>query len=274
MPIQRDAVSGGYYVQKQVLSCGTLIAWSHSRRFATALTLVRSFSNKRILDYGSGDGTFLALAMMADSPPSAAVGAELLDTMIDDCRARYSSEPRLSFVRVASLDSPEHANRYDAVFCMEVLEHVFDWEPELARMSRLLTPGGTLVVSVPVETGVPVLVKQVVRTIAGWRKIGHYPGTTSYSWSELVSAVFAGRTQHVKRPVFDFGGGPAHDHKGFNWRVLHERLKQQFDVTDVVASPYSWLGPRLATQVWFIAHLRDAAGESSPSGRHRGAGPL
>ena len=33
------------------------------------------------------------------------------------------------------------------------------------------------------------------------------------------------------RPVFDFGGGPAHDHKGFNWRVLHERLKQQFDVT-------------------------------------------
>ena len=64
---------------------------------------------------------------------------------------------------------------------MEVLEHVFDWEPELARMSRLLEPGGTLVVSVPVKTGVPVLVKQVVRTIAGWRKIGHYPGTTGTS---------------------------------------------------------------------------------------------
>ena len=82
----------------------------------------------------------------------------------------------MSFVQVTSLDTPEHASRYDAVFCMEVLEHVFDWEPELARMSRLLAPGGTLVVSVPVETGVPVLVKQIVRTIAGWRKIGHYPG--------------------------------------------------------------------------------------------------
>jgi SAM-dependent methyltransferase len=257
----RDAVSGGHYAQKQILSRDKLVAWSHARRFATALTLARSFSGKRILDYGSGDGTFLALAMMADAPPAAAVGGELLDSVIDDCRARYSAEPRMSFVQVTSLDSPEHAGGYDAVFCMEVLEHVFDWEPELARMSRLLAPGGALVVSVPVETGVPVLVKQVVRTIAGWRKIGHYPGTTSYSWSELASAVFAGRAQHVERPVFNFGGGPAHDHKGFNWRVLHARLSQQFDVMRIVASPFSWLGPGLATQVWFIARHREAGAQ-------------
>jgi SAM-dependent methyltransferase len=268
----RDAVSGGHYAQKQILSRDKLVAWSHARRFATALTLARAFSGKRILDYGSGDGTFLALAMMAGSPPAAAVGAELLDEVIEDCRARYSAEPRMSFVQVKSLDGPEHANFYDAVFCMEVLEHVFDWEPELGRMSRLLAPGGTLVVSVPVETGIPVVVKQVVRTIAGWRKIGHYPGTTSYSWSELASAVFAGRTQHVTRPVFEFGGGPAHDHKGFNWRVLHERLKQQFDVTRVVASPFSWLGPGLATQVWFIARHRAPADGGDVRG-HRSEAP-
>ncbi len=193
----RDAVSGGHYAQKQILSRDKLVAWSHARRFATALTIAREFAGKRILDFGSGDGTFLALAMMADSPPAAAVGAELLDDVIEDCRARYRAEPRMSFVQVASLDGPEHAKRYDAVFCMEVLEHVFDWEPELARMARLLTPGGTLVVSVPVETGLPVLVKQIVRTVAGWRKIGHYPGTTAYTWSELAAAVFAGSTQHV-----------------------------------------------------------------------------
>ena len=267
----RDAVSGGHYAQKQILSRDKIVAWSHGRRFATALKLVRSFSGKRILDYGSGDGTFLALAMMADTPPAAAVGAELLESVIDDCRSRYREEPRMSFVQVRSLDSPDHAQRYDAVFCMEVLEHVFDWEPELARMSRLLSRGGTLVVSVPVETGVPVLVKQVVRTIAGWRKIGHYPGTTPYSWGELASAVFAGRTQHVERPVFDFGGGPSHDHKGFNWRVLRDRLERDFTVDRIVASPYSWLGPGLATQVWFVARLRDRAG-GLESGRGLRAG--
>ena len=274
----RDAVSGGHYAQKQILSRDKLVAWSHARRFATALTIAREFAGKRILDFGSGDGTFLALAMMADSPPAAAIGAELLDDVVEDCRARYRAEPRMRFVQVASLDGPEHAKRYDAVFCMEVLEHVFDWEPELARMARLLTPGGTLVVSVPVETGVPVLVKQIVRTVAGWRKIGHYPGTTAYTWSELTAAVFAGPTQHVQRPVFDFGGGPCHDHKGFNWRVLHERLSRQFDVTRVVASPFSWLGPGLATQVWFIcrrreARLREPAGGDASSARYGEAGP-
>jgi SAM-dependent methyltransferase len=207
--------------------------------------------------------------MMGESPPFEAVGAELLDTVIADCRARYSAEPRLKFVQVQTLDSLDHEKRYDAVFCMEVLEHVFDWEPELARMSRLLAPGGTLVVSVPVETGVPVLVKQVVRTVAGWRKVGHYPGTTAYSWTELAAAVFAGRAQHVKRPVFDFGGGPAHDHKGFNWRVLHGRLERQFEITRIVASPFGWLGPGLATQVWFVARLR---GASTSVVRSRAAG--
>jgi SAM-dependent methyltransferase len=267
----RDAVSGGHYAQKQILSRDKLVAWSHARRFATALKLASRFSNKRILDYGSGDGTFLALAMMAGSPPAAAVGAELLDSVIDDCRVRYSAEPRMTFVQVKTLDTPAHASRYDAVFCMEVLEHVFDWEPELARMSRLLAPGGTLVVSVPVETGVPVVLKQIVRTVAGWRKIGHYPGTTSYSWGELASAVFAGRAQHVTRPVFDFGGGPAHDHKGFNWRVLHDRLTKQFDITNVLASPFSWLGPGLATQVWFVGRLRERAHGNGSSAGYGGA---
>jgi SAM-dependent methyltransferase len=162
----------------------------------------------------------------------------------------------MSFVQVASLDTPAHMKRYDAVFCMEVLEHVFDWEPELARMSRLLAPGGSLIISVPVETGLPVLVKQTARTVAGWRRIGHYPGTTPYTWRELASAVFAGRRQHVKRPVFDFGGGPAHDHKGFNWRVLRDRLEQQFTITDIVASPFGWLGPGFATQVCFVCQHR------------------
>lgn len=257
MPDLRNAIARGTYARHQICSPDVLTAWSHTRRFSTALSLARDFGGKRILDYGCGDGTFLALAMMADAPPAAAVGVELLDNVVEDCRVRYGAEPRMSFVQVASLDAAEHMRQYDAVFCMEVLEHVFDWEPELARMSGLLAPGGTLVVSVPVETGIPVVVKQVIRAIAGWRKIGHYPGTTSYSWRELASAVCAGRTQHIRRPVFNFGSGPSHDHKGFNWRVLRERLKQQFVVTRVVASPFSLLGPSLATQVWFVCRLRE-----------------
>ena len=277
MPGLREAVARGRIARHQIGSPDALMAWSHTRRFDTALSLARGFAGKRILDYGCGDGTFLALTMMNDAAPASAVGAELLVHIVDECRQRFRREPRMRFVQIASLDSPEHITGYDAVFCMEVLEHVFDWEPELARLSRVLAPGGTLVISVPVETGVPVVIKQIVRTIAGWRKIGYYPGTTPYTWRELVSAVFAGRTQHIERRVLDFGDGPCRDHKGFNWRVLLERLRKQFDVARVVASPFSWLGPGLATQVWFICRvretrLREPAGEDAASARCGEAG--
>jgi SAM-dependent methyltransferase len=253
-----NAISAGHYAQKQIFSRDKLVAWSHSRRFRTGLALVREFRGKRVLDFGSGDGTFLALAMMSADAPAVATGAELTHEVVDDCRRRYREEPRLRFLRVPDLDTPEHARAYDAVFCMEVLEHVVDWNPVIGQMARLLAPGGKLIVSVPVETGVPVLVKQTVRCIAGWRKVGHYPGTTSYSWPELLSAVAAGNRQHVVRPVFDMGAGPAHDHKGFNWRVLRDRLNRDFVVEQVLASPFSWLGPGLATQVWFICRLRQS----------------
>jgi ubiquinone/menaquinone biosynthesis C-methylase UbiE len=259
VPDLRDAVSRGRHAQKQILSRSKLVAWSHGRRFATALALAREFGGKRILDYGCGDGTFLALAMMGASPPSTAVGADVIDNLVEDCQRRYSIEPRMSFVHVDALDHPKHARQYDAVFCMEVLEHVIDWDPELARLSRLLAAGGTLVVTVPVEIGLPVVAKQIVRKIAGWRKIGHYPGTTPYSWSELTRAVFAGRAHRVARPVVDVGSGPSYDHKGFNWRVLRERLERQFIVTRTLASPFSVLGPGLATQVWFVCRLRGVA---------------
>jgi SAM-dependent methyltransferase len=252
----RSAISTGHYARKQLFSNDKLVAWSHARRFSTGIALAREFRGKRVLDFGSGDGTFLALAMMNDAAPAAATGAEITREVVEDCRRRYRGEPRLTFVQVGELDARDQAGAYDAVFCMEVLEHVVDWEPELARMARLLAPGGKLIVSVPVETGMPVLVKQTVRRIAGWRGVGHYPGTSAYSWPELLSSVFAGERQHVVRPVFDTGSGPSHDHKGFNWMVLRERLRRQFVLERVVASPFSWLGPGLATQVWFVCGAR------------------
>ncbi len=256
MPDLRSAIESGHYARKQIFSRDRLVSWSHGRRFEMAVSMAAAFTGKRILDYGCGDGTFLAMTLLGDKAPVLAVGAEISAEIVDDCRDRYRDEPRLRFVRVADLSAAEHAGRYDAVFCMEVFEHVVDWEPELARIERLLVRGGALVVSVPVETGLPLLVKQTVRRIAGWRGIGHYPGTTSYTLRELTASVFAGDTQHIQRPVFSNGGALFHDHKGFNWMVLKERLARQFDLERVLASPFSSFGPRLATQAWFVLRRR------------------
>ena len=262
----QTAIGSGHYARHQLFSRARLVAWSHRRRFDAAVALARQFAGKRVLDYGSGDGTFLALTMLTDHAPAVGVGAELARETINDCRLRYRSEPRLQFVQVSDLDSRDHRRRYDAVFCMEVFEHVVDWEPALARLSEVLAPGGTLIISVPVEIGLPLIVKQLVRRIAGWQKIGHYPGTSSYSPREMVRSLFAGAAQHIPRPVFDFGDRPFHDHKGFNWMVLKNRLERDYIIERVLASPFSWLGPHLATQAWLIARLRHSDASARTAG--------
>ena len=78
------------------------------------------------------------------------------------------------------------------------------------------------------ETGLPLLVKQAARRIAGWRGIGDYPGTSPYSWREYCTSVFAGSRPHLVRPVYG-ERMPFHDHKGFNWMALRDRLARRFD---------------------------------------------
>ena len=144
---------------------------------------------------------------------------------------------------------------------MEVLEHVVAVDAVVDRLACVLARDGTLLVSVPVETGVPLLLKQMARRVAGWRGIGDYPGTSPYTIREYLASVFAGSTPHIARPIYDADGAmPFHDHKGFNWRALRDRLARCFVVDDVVASPLPLFGPRLATQVWFVARKKPAKG--------------
>lgn len=248
------ALRDGHYAAKQIFCKDRLIAWSHRRRFEAGLQMAERFAGRNLLDYGCGDGTFLALLFEEPRRPARAVGVELDDDQVGDCRRRLGGRAGLSFDRIDALDQPAHHHRYDGVVCMEVLEHVVDLAVVVERLWRTLKSDGTLIVSVPVETGVPLMLKQAVRRVAGWRGIGDYPGTSAYSWAELAASVFAGSAPHMRRPVYGQSGPmPFHDHKGFNWMALRDRLAERFIIERVVASPLAWLGPRLATQVWFVA---------------------
>lgn len=251
------AVWAGHYAQKQIHSRARLIAWSHQRRFETALALARAFAGQRVLDYGCGDGTFLGLLMGQAAVPACAVGAEIHQHVIDDCKRRFADQQALRFVHLDELRGPRVESAFDAIVCMEVLEHVVETTSLFEDFEHLLAPGGTLIVSVPIETGFPLVPKQIVRCLAGWRGVGHYPGTTGYTARELVTSLLAGSTQHIPRPVLvGEDGTHFHDHKGFNWKVLRAALAARFDLVRTLTSPVSWFGPQLSTQIWFIARRK------------------
>jgi SAM-dependent methyltransferase len=259
-PTESDPLRSGEYARKQLFGRG-LIGWSHGRRFATARRVVQPFAGATLLDYGCGDGTFLAL--VHDIFPSS-VGAEIDHVLVDGARERFGAMDGLRFIhtdQVAALPD----GGFGVVTCMEVLEHCTPDAADavIAQLRRLVAPDGVVIVSVPVETGPALLVKAAARALAGLRGVSGYQDRERYAPGELARMVFAGPETAIDRPVYETrfpDGAPNryHGHKGFNWRLLARRLERDFVLRDVRFSPVPALGRALNSQVWMTCAPRSS----------------
>lgn len=90
----------------------------------------------RILDWGTGDGSLLALIDRA--------GYESYGI---DAYSLNSNQKNL--YKCDILDAPFKDEFFDAITCFHVLEHIEKPVPALEKAMRLLKPKGTLVVEVP-----------------------------------------------------------------------------------------------------------------------------
>jgi len=260
MSLVNNLLAGGAYAQKQLFCKARLVAWSHGARFRMACRLAEPFAGRKLLDYGCGDGTFLALIQDRFTQ---AVGADMDPKQTADCIRRFASLSGLSFVLTEDLLDARHNGRFDVVFCMEVLEHCTEQTRAavLSDLHRLVAVDGTVIISVPVEVGPSLIVKQLLRTLAGRRGIGDYRYSEKYTFKDLMKMVFAGEETAIERPVYRVDlipGKPTyyHAHKGFNWRTFRRQLNELFSVQRILFSPLGWLRGFFSSQVWFICKPR------------------
>ena len=249
-------LASGHYARKQIFSRNRLIAWSHSRRFALARRLVTRHAGGRLLDYGCGDGTFLAL--VHDLFPSA-VGADIEPYQVSDCAERFRALTGLTFTTVDALTTASHSARYDVITCMEVLEHcpADIVEQVLDDLRRVAAPGGIVIISVPIEIGPTLAAKQAVRAFAAFTGLREYEGRERYRLGEFMTMLLARERTAIPREesaavipggrVVRFLG-----HKGFNWHALEAPLARRFAVERRLFSPLPPAGSLLNSQVWFV----------------------
>jgi SAM-dependent methyltransferase len=211
----------------------------------------------KVLDYGCGDGTFLAMA--ADRIGSGC-GADIATDAIEDCRTRLAAFRNLHFCTVRDLADPSHDRAYDVVTCMETLEHCTApaVEAVLRDLARLAAPGARIIISVPIETGPAFLIKLVVRKIAGWRGLSDYRHYESYGVGDALRMMFAGRATVLERPVYGAPEAPGHTHYGFNWREMRERVRSRLVLERTVFSPLGSLGGWVSSQAWFVCRPQPA----------------
>jgi 2-polyprenyl-3-methyl-5-hydroxy-6-metoxy-1,4-benzoquinol methylase len=262
MPPPSAALTQGHYARKQLFSRSRLVAWSHTRRFELARHLVAPFAGRRLLDYGSGDGTFLAL--VHDLFPTA-LGVDVEPGQVRECALRLAALDGLTFATTDAIADARHAGRYEVVTCMEVLEHCPDdiRERVLDDLRRVSAPGAAVIISVPIETGPSLAAKQAVRAFAAAAGLREYAGRERYSPRELLAMTFARPHTSIARQenttslsdgrVIRFTG-----HKGFNWRALEQSVAARFTIERRLFSPMPALRGWLNSQAWFVCRASPA----------------
>jgi len=250
-------IEEGNYAKKQIFCKNQIIAWSHSSRFQTTQRLLKKYadSNSKLLDYGCGDGTFLG--KVSNLFPEA-VGTDISPQHITDCQKRFSGVPQVSFCLIDDLDSEQYRSYFDIAVCMEVLEHCVSDSVEkvISNLKRLVKSDGIILISVPIEIGPSLLIKQITRSVAGWLRQGDYDKSIEpHTRIEFLKMVFATKSTSIERPTYG-DNFRYHGHKGFNWRSLRYELGKKIEIEQTFFSPLGSLGGFVSSQVFMICRNR------------------
>jgi len=110
----------------------------HIATYEYAKNLVK---DKKVLDFGCGSG--YGTHMLSENAESI-VGVDISSEAVDYAKKEYNSS-NLSFMTISELEN----EKFDVITSFQVIEHVPNDHEYTAKLSKLLNPGGILIISTP-----------------------------------------------------------------------------------------------------------------------------
>lgn len=121
----------------------------HTTRFKEIGRLITP-SGGRILDIGCADGTFTKV-ILEKSLARKIIAIDALASSIAYATRRFARSKKLSFRVADAHNLPFKDKEFDAIFCLETMEHVEDPKKVISEIHRVLKDGGHAIVLVPSE---------------------------------------------------------------------------------------------------------------------------
>lgn len=178
----------------------------HKRRFTEISNITESVGGK-VLDVGSADGTFSKI-ILDKSKADDLVGMEVLESSVNWAKKHWKKQNKMKFIVGDAHELKFKTNSFDAVFILEVLEHVENPVKVLSEVKRILKKGGYGVFLVPSDS----ILFQLVWYL--WLKF--YP--RGWVWKDTHTQTFKG--DYLTKAVKNAGLTIEVDKK-FNLGMLH-----------------------------------------------------
>jgi len=173
-------------------------------------------SDKKILDVGCGKGRFCR--KIKDFGFINIIGAEPSKELIEVAKGNNKD---IKFVQASVTNLPFGDNEFDALICIEVLEHVPDTEKAIQEMARVLKPGGKVfiidknILSLHPSYFFPTFLwKNYLEIMNKWMYPYDFPFKEKYFISWKLNKILKGHFSHTRvefiRPI-----GPEYKNKKY-----------------------------------------------------------
>ena len=215
--------------EKQTLSHPNPVArYAHQARYRKSLALLTRLvpEGGTILDFGAGEGELLH--RLAGLRPDIRLLA-------------YEPYMKIKYPDIANLRNLEEieSDSIDLLCAFETLEHISDQQIDffISEAMRICRTDAKIVVSVPIVHGPILPLKELSRCIL-FRRL------SEYSIAELVRGVCGLRVERASNLQLS--------HKGFDYRLLRDRLGACFKAIEEFYSPFHRLPWWCNSQVFFV----------------------
>ncbi|MBT7543112.1 MAG: class I SAM-dependent methyltransferase [Gammaproteobacteria bacterium] len=215
--------------------------FTHNTRFNVAQKILRNHTGDNIsnvLDYGTGDGEFLKLLNKNFIDLKDISAYEPLVERYDEVSSNTFNYNNIFVYK----DIKEIEKKFDAIFCMEVFEHLNEKMSleALSNISSLMKSNSILIVSVPIETGLGGFLKNLVRIVIRQT----HSGTNLKNLFKIFFGFKINRNTNV-----DF----ISSHIGFSHNDLLKLIKKVgFNIIKKTYSPFPFFGSLLNSQIFLV----------------------